>query len=201
MISTVRRLGQIGILRYRGAMTDVGGNLRASDGDREAVSERLRIAAGDGRISLEELDERLERAYNAKTYAELDEVIVDLPTGSAVTAPEEALVLQTRSGSVQHVGRWEVPRHIMADCGMGSIKIDFTQATCRHQEVLLNAKCGAGSIIVTVPRGWTVLLDRVTSGMGRVVNKVDAPAVPGMPVLRVSGHVGMGSIKFKQPRR
>jgi hypothetical protein len=44
---------------------------RAADADREAVAERLRIAAGDGRIDLAELDERLGLAYAAKTYGEL----------------------------------------------------------------------------------------------------------------------------------
>lgn len=187
-------------------MTDVSGNVRASDADREAVSERLRIAAGEGRISLDELDERLEKTYAAKTYAELDTLIADLPAGhaaghAATAVTDEPLVLKTGAGSVQQVGSWDVPRRITADCTWGNIKIDFTQANCPRAEVLLHATCGAGNIVVIVPRGWTVALDSVTSGMGHVVNKATAPAVPGLPVLRVSGHVGMGTIKFKNPRR
>lgn len=201
MISTVRRLGQIGILRYRGDMTDATGNLRASDADREAVSERLRVAAGDGRISLEELDERLDKAYRAKTYAELDELLADLPVMAHVAAAEEPLTLQTRSGHVQQVGPWVVPRHITADCAWGNIKIDFTQATCDQREVLLDARCGAGTILVIVPRGWTVRLEKVTSGMGNIVNKANDAPVPGLPILRVVGQVSMGTIKFKHPRR
>jgi Domain of unknown function (DUF1707) len=182
-------------------MTDISGNLRASDADREAVSERLRVAAGDGRISLEELDERLDKAYKAKTYADLDVLIADLPTGAVMASTEEPLLLKTHSGSVQHVGQWIVPRQVIADCTWGSIKIDFTQATCRHQEVLLNAKCGAGNIVIIVPKGWGVLIDRVTTGMGSISNKATAPTTPGMPVLRVTGSVGMGTIKLKHPRR
>ncbi|MFC4586314.1 DUF1707 SHOCT-like domain-containing protein [Sphaerisporangium corydalis] len=182
-------------------MTDVTGNLRASDVDREAVSERLRIAAGEGRISLEELDQRLERAYQSKTYAELDVLIADLPTNGVLASTDEPLVLKVRSGNAQQVGHWVVPRHITADCAWGNIKIDFTQATCAHSEVTLAATCGAGNILVIVPRGWSVRVEQVTTGMGSVVNKVtDAPR-PGLPVLRVSGHVGMGNIKFKHPRR
>jgi hypothetical protein len=53
--------------------------LRASDADRESVADRLRHAAAEGRLSTEELEERLASALKARTYAELDSVLVDLP--------------------------------------------------------------------------------------------------------------------------
>ncbi len=53
--------------------------LRVSDEDRHKVAEILRDAAGDGRIDLDELDERLEATYAAKTYADLVPITVDLP--------------------------------------------------------------------------------------------------------------------------
>jgi hypothetical protein len=53
--------------------------LRAADADRERVAERLRTAAGDGRLSPDELEERLEVALGARTYAELDALVRDLP--------------------------------------------------------------------------------------------------------------------------
>jgi len=53
--------------------------LRASDADREHIAERLRRAAGEGRILAEELEERLEAVFSARTYGELDAVVVDLP--------------------------------------------------------------------------------------------------------------------------
>jgi hypothetical protein len=53
--------------------------LRASDADREQVAERLRHAAGEGRIVAEELEERLEAVFSARTYGELDAVVADLP--------------------------------------------------------------------------------------------------------------------------
>jgi hypothetical protein len=53
--------------------------LRASDADREQIAERLRRAAGEGRILAEELEERLEAAFSARTYGELDAVVADLP--------------------------------------------------------------------------------------------------------------------------
>ena len=53
--------------------------LRASDADRERVAERLRTAAGEGRLTPEELEERLERAFSARTDAELEPLVADLP--------------------------------------------------------------------------------------------------------------------------
>ncbi len=56
------------------------GNLRASDADRDDVVERLRTAAGEGRLTSEELDERVSRALTAVTYADLAAVLADLPS-------------------------------------------------------------------------------------------------------------------------
>jgi lysylphosphatidylglycerol synthetase-like protein (DUF2156 family) len=53
--------------------------LRASDADRDAVADRLRRAAIEGRLDADELDERLDTALSAKTYGELDRVVADLP--------------------------------------------------------------------------------------------------------------------------
>jgi hypothetical protein len=54
-------------------------SIRASDADRETVTERLRRAAGEGRLLAEELEERLARALRAQTYGELDALVADLP--------------------------------------------------------------------------------------------------------------------------
>jgi hypothetical protein len=53
--------------------------LRAGDADRESVADVLRRAHVDGRLDTAELEDRLERCYAAKTYAELDRLVRDLP--------------------------------------------------------------------------------------------------------------------------
>ena len=53
--------------------------MRAGDGDRDAVAARLKEALDDGRLDLHEYDERLQRTYAAKTYADLDGLTTDLP--------------------------------------------------------------------------------------------------------------------------
>ncbi|MDG4794006.1 DUF1707 domain-containing protein [Micromonospora sp. WMMD1082] len=60
--------------------------MRAADSDRQAVAERLRVALDEGRLDLHEYDERLQRAYAARTYAELDALVGDLP-GAAAAVP------------------------------------------------------------------------------------------------------------------
>jgi hypothetical protein len=88
--------------------------LRAADTDRAKVADRLRVALDEGRLSLDEYDERLQRAYAAKTYGELDQLLVDLPAvipaersqvavpsaGPARPAPAEA------GASAADVRRW-----------------------------------------------------------------------------------------------
>jgi hypothetical protein len=54
-------------------------DLRASDADRERVAERLRAAGGEGRLTADELEERLETAFSARTRAELEPLTADLP--------------------------------------------------------------------------------------------------------------------------
>jgi hypothetical protein len=62
--------------------------MRAADADREAVAERLRQAVSEGRLDLDEYDQRLNRAYAAKTYGELDRVLADLPGPAPSLRPQ-----------------------------------------------------------------------------------------------------------------
>ena len=63
------------------------GELRASYADRDRVAEQLRIAAGDGRLTADELDQRLELALTARTYAELTGLTRDLPAVGGIAGP------------------------------------------------------------------------------------------------------------------
>src|SRR5947209_17676811 len=72
------------------------GTLRASDQDREHVAERLRQAAAEGRLLAEEFEHRLARALRARTYAELDPLVADLPRGAVVKAPARPVAVVTK---------------------------------------------------------------------------------------------------------
>jgi len=62
-------------------------HLRAADTDRTRVAAVLGEHMSAGRLSVEEYDDRLARAYTAKTYGELDQLTADLPSAPAVVAP------------------------------------------------------------------------------------------------------------------
>src|SRR6266536_750844 len=116
--------------------------MRVSDADRERAAETLREAAGDGRLTFDELDQRLELAYAAKTYADLEPITRDLPaTGAAAHAPAaggfpaeriggtpgSAISLAIMSGA-QRAGPWVVPERYTAVAIMGGIELDLRQA-------------------------------------------------------------------------
>jgi Domain of unknown function (DUF1707) len=86
--------------------------LLISDADRERTAERLRLASGEGRLTADELEERLERAFGARTEAELEPLVADLP---APRSPRAQRGPQTRGRpdfgpyigvSVMLVGIW-----------------------------------------------------------------------------------------------
>lgn len=175
--------------------------LRASDADRHRAAEVLRDAAGDGRLGLDELDERLERVYAAKTHAELEPVLADLgPVEPPPQLDAEPLVLETRSGGVKQNGYWTVPRHITARCTSGNVTVDFTEAVCPHSEVLVEASATSGNVTIIVPRGWAVRIDSAQVGMGSIKNKATDPPEPGKPLVRVRGTVRSGNVKVRYPR-
>lgn len=62
-------------------------SIRASDSDREHVAERLRHATSEGRLTRDELEERLEALYGARTYGDLDALVADLPVPYASRQP------------------------------------------------------------------------------------------------------------------
>jgi len=185
--------------------------LRASHEDRDRVIEMLRVAAGDGRLTVEELDERVEIAFSARTYGELAALTRDLPTtgqaiapqGPTVPAPAKDLVrLETHSGNLSRVGRWVVPRRIEVRVTSGTIKLDFTEAAIAHRTIDIDANVRSGNLTIITKPGIAVDTDDVAIRSGNV--KVKAPWGNQVPVtvqINVSGRVGSGNIVARPPRR
>ena len=63
------------------------GTMRACDADRDYVLELLNVAYSEGRLSKDEFDGRLENALSARTYADLDQIVTDLPAAPATAWP------------------------------------------------------------------------------------------------------------------
>ncbi len=79
-------------------------SLRASDSDRDGVAERLRAATAEGRLLAAELEQRLELALRARTYGELDELVVDLPAAPAPLQARRRLALPVLAGATLALG-------------------------------------------------------------------------------------------------
>ncbi|MFJ6695803.1 DUF1707 domain-containing protein [Streptomyces sp. NPDC091272] len=176
--------------------------LRASDADREAVVEQLREATAEGRLDLEELDERLGLALGAKTVAELEPLTEDLlPQPMFGPAAGEPLVLKGGMHSAQRTGKWRVPARIVAHGGMGGVRIDFTQAEVRVREIEVEVYGEMAGVIIVVPEGWAVDADGVDPGMGGFRNRTSGERLPGAPLLRIVGTGGMAGVVVRHPNR
>jgi hypothetical protein len=194
------------------------GALRASHADRDQVVDALQAAAGDGRLTPEELDERLELALNAKTYAELAVLLRDLPAtgtpapGAAALASRAAaaaaanrkdlITMHYTSGHGERRGRWIVPTRMNLKVSSGHITLDFTEAQITEPVLRIDAKVSSGRIVLITRPGIVVDTDNVSVRSGRV--KVRAPWGEDVPVvLRIdlSGTCGSGRIVARPRRR
>lgn len=181
--------------------------LRASHEDRDRVVELLRVAAGDGRLTAEELDQRLEVALTARTYGELAALTADLPTASTfVAAPvptaKDLVRIECRSGSAKRDGRWLVPQRMEVQVSSGSVTLDFTEAVVAQPTLQIDADVHSGGLLLVTKPGVVVDTDDVAVRSGTV--KVKAPWGPDVPVVlrvQVTGKVGSGAIKARPLRR
>ena len=175
---------------------------RASYEDRDRVVELLRIAAGDGRLSAEELDQRLEMALAARTYGELAALTKDLPdaAGPAVAAePKDLIRIEATSGSTRRDGRWVVPKRMEIKVGSGSVRLDFTEAAITQATLAIDVEVNSGSVLLIIKPGIVVDVDDISILSGSV--SVPPPEdVPTLLSIRVSGKVGSGSVKARPPR-
>jgi hypothetical protein len=204
-------------------------DLRCSDVDRERVAEALREAAGNGRLTLSELDERLEATFKARTYGDLQPITKDLPQGpypipgmrrgrpsspapplpgSPLPTPRVAAgAPEVRSeritailGSEKRVSRWEVPGRIEISCFMGEVTLDFCEAIVRHSEVIVNVAVVAGTVKLIVPNGIDVRSEPVTNILGDHKHKLAGPVTQGGPVYRVRGFILLGELIVRPPK-
>ncbi len=175
---------------------------RASYEDRDRVVELLRIAAGDGRLSAEELDQRLEMALAARTYGELAALTKDLPdaAGPAVAAePKDLIRIEATSGSTRRDGRWVVPKRMEIKVGSGSVRLDFTEAVITQATLAIDVEVNSGSVLLIIKPGIVVDVDDISILSGSV--SVPPPEdVPTLLSIGVSGKVGSGSVKARPPR-
>jgi hypothetical protein len=182
--------------------------LRASHSDRERVVETLRVAAGDGRLTSDELDERVEAALTARTYGELAGLTADLPTAPGILArsgvpdPKDLLRIARRGTSARKTGRWVVPRRIEILLIGGNVRLDFTRAVLTSPLLEIRARVRGGNLSIITRPGVVVDASQVELTDGDMV--ICEPQVqPSAAILtiEVTGVIQGGNLWARQPRR
>lgn len=175
--------------------------------DRETVARQLAVAAGEGHISPDELESRLSRAHEARTYADLQELVRDLPGGEEPAVhktPEhtvpETLHISAALRDARMDGAWTASPRIVASAGRGVVHLDFSEATVPGGDVTIDARPNLADIEVIVPEGFAVTTEQATPGSTIVHDLTTAASVPGQPRIHVVSQPGLGRITVRPPR-
>ncbi|HYJ00293.1 MAG TPA: DUF1707 domain-containing protein [Thermoleophilaceae bacterium] len=163
--------------------------IRASDAERETAVERLREAAAEGRLSLEELANRTETVYGAQLRADLERVVADLPAQTAVPQAPDRKARRIFLG-IMGGDTLRGPMHLEGECTivnvMGGVDLDLSQATIVGGELTVTIVSIMGGSTIRVPHG--VRIDRSGFSVmgGDSVKSFDGPPPPpDAPVVRI----------------
>lgn len=191
--------------------------MRISDDDRHQVAEVLREAAAEGRIDLDELDERLEAAYAAKVYEDLVPLTLDLPGPRLPAASAQVLPQPVGPGgapvtayakstavlsSVGRKGMWRVPDQHTALAVMGEVTIDLREAVFTTREMVITANAVMGSVDVVVNAGTHVIVEGIgiMGTFEQARDRVPPAQDAGAPIVRVKGVAVMGAVTVTRKR-
>ncbi|MGO9779371.1 MAG: DUF1707 domain-containing protein [Streptosporangiaceae bacterium] len=177
---------------------------RASNADRDAAATRLQDAFADGRLDDAEFDERMRAALTAKTHAELDRLLGDLPDRTPGAAAPVAAARTGRDagrpgryaigwkGSVRRAGRWRVPERYTTVVYKGGGVLDLRAAELLSPATTIVAVAYKSEITLLVPPGVRVEM----TGFGITQGPWDDMVLaPDAPVLHVRGIAYKGRIE------
>lgn len=179
--------------------------IRASDAEREHAVARLREAAAEGRLTLEEFTERMHTAFETRMRADLEQLVRDLPEQarepvSVPTVPRRRGWIVSVMGNTTRRGRWRVAEQTNAVALMGNATIDLCEAVLSAPEVEITVFCCMGNTHVIVPAGVEVDLSAVAIMGNKFDHRSGAPQ-PGAPVVRIAGLVLMGNLTLRSSGR
>ncbi len=190
-------------------------DIRIGDAERERAVEVLKEAAADGRLTLSELDERIDATLRSVTRADLRDVLMDLVPNETIRellglqstlaqlAPgsrwDDPLVLMAHWEDVTRRGEWDIPPFLETHSVAASVVLDFTAARFGAPVIDISHFGGAGDLVLIVSKQHGVNTDRVTGGLGRVRNKANPRSETGQPQLLVRGSLGLGNIRVRLP--
>jgi Domain of unknown function (DUF1707)/Cell wall-active antibiotics response 4TMS YvqF len=176
--------------------------IRASDAERDATLERLSAATGDGRLTLEEFSQRMDRATIAKTRAELDRLVADLPTdadaaGTAVAerGPDKPSWHISPIGGFSVSGPWRMARQVIVVSLIGGAHLDLSQAQLAAKEVTLTKVSLVGGVTIDVPPAIRVDASGFSLIGGTSVDAGPEPG-PGAPTVHIRAFSLLGGTRI-----
>ena len=194
-----------------------GGNLRASDADRDQVATLLSTAYAEGRLTREEHDERVDQLMAAKTFDDLIPITRDLVivgTSAPVATPQTTnrFTIETARqnpqsdkmvaifGGVTRSGKWRVRKNIQALALFGGMDLDLRDAIFEAPVVEISGLWCFGGLDIKVPEGIEVQ-DQIAGIFGfSEVRDIGEPA-PGAPKVVIKGVALFGGVSVKGPKK
>jgi hypothetical protein len=147
-------------------------DLRASHADRDQIVDVLRVAAGEGRLTADELGERIQAALAARTYRDLARLTADLPpalAGPLVAPPEEFSRIDCLGGCTRRFGAWVVPRVMEISVAGGAVHLDFSDAVVSQPVLRIMAMVRNGLLFLGIRPGIEVDATKVRRAAGNVI--------------------------------
>lgn len=179
---------------------------RAEDTDRIQIAQLLAYAAEQGRLQLNEYEDRLTKAYAATTYQELDQLRADLP-GAAVSArrggncnPAPSTLLLAIMSGFERRGRWNVPKKLTTFTFWGSGVVDLRYADFTSTEVEIHAYSIMGAQTILLPPEVNVEIDG-HGVMGNFDHEVLGEGTRGAPNVTIRGFSLWGGVGIKRKPR
>ncbi len=192
-----------------GKSTPRDSSLRAADDgqmqdDRIQVAQLLTDAAAQGALNLTEFEDRLAKAYAAKTYDELELLSADLPgiatTRRGACKPAPSTVLLAIMSGFERRGRWNVPRKLTTFTLWGGGVVDLRYADFTSAEVEIRAYSIMGGQTILLPPEVNITVQG-TGLMGAFDHKVGDTGSPGAPRVTITGLALWGSVGIKRKTR
>jgi Domain of unknown function (DUF1707) len=179
--------------------------LRAADTDRIQVAQLLTDAAAQGQLDMSEYEERLAKAYAAKTRTELDRLSADLP-GAAMPRrngfrPAPSTVLLAIMSGFERRGRWNVPKRLTTFALWGGGVVDLRYADFTSPEVEIKSYSIMGGQTILVPPEVNVDVHGI-GVMGSFDGGAGGAGMPGAPHVVVRGFSLWGKVGVqRKPRK
>jgi len=179
-------------------------SMRASDDDRIQVAQLLSEAASNGRLTLEDYEARLMKAYAASTYDQLERVVSDLPEAMDYrrqkSRPAPSTMLLAILSGFERRGRWNIPGRMTTFTLFGGGVVDLRYADFTSPDVEIHAYSILGGQTILLPP--EVNVDVKGRGvMGGFDHTVDGAGTPGAPKVTIKGFSLWGGVGIKRRKR